>query len=631
MLSFIRKWLTSWPVIVLLGLVLVAFVVTGVGDPFASGGGTGGDLAKVGRARVDAASVVDRLDRVLVQAREQQPGLTQAQAARDGAVEQVTEQLAASAALEEFARRHGIAVSDRAVDGAIASIDAFRVGGKFDQATYERLLAQQRLPEREFRDGLRSEMIRRQLVVPAGSGAQVPRGLALPYARLLLDVHEGAGAQVPPPAVAPPTAAQVASFYAANKARFVTAERRGFRYAMIDRAEVASRVTVTPAEVQAEYDKNREAYGGLEQRRLSQLVLPDAAKAQAFAAAVKGGQDFAAAAAKATGASASDVAIGLLTRDRYAAATSKPLADQVFTAAPGSVVGPVRTDFGFNVVRVDAVVAPQGKSLAALTPTITAKLRDTKAEIAMAERINAIEDGLATGKSFADTIKENSLVALSVAPVTKDGAGAPPEAVPVVAKAFDLDPADDATVADLGSGRYALIELSKVESPAPQPLAQIQPQVIAAWTADARSKAAKAVADSVIADVAKGTSFAAALAKRGLPAPRPIKGRRIDVAQQQQIPPVIRVFLTMAAGTTRALAAPDGSMLLVHVAKITPGDVAAVPQLLDSTRTELAQSTPDELTSAFGKALEREIGVTYNTAAIAATKQRLIGDAGAAK
>ena len=38
MITFFRKALSSWVVLALLGLVLVAFIVTGIGDPFGGSG-----------------------------------------------------------------------------------------------------------------------------------------------------------------------------------------------------------------------------------------------------------------------------------------------------------------------------------------------------------------------------------------------------------------------------------------------------------------------------------------------------------------------------------------------------------------------------------------------------------------
>jgi len=625
MIAFIRKWLTSLPVLALLGLVLIAFVVTGVGDPFGGGGSVGGDLARAGDQKVTEADVLARFERVVTDARVQNPGLTQAEAARQGGIEAITEQLAGVAALDEFAAKHGIRISDRAVGGAIGSIAPFQIAGKFDQATYERLLAQQRIREPAFREDVRKDLLRKQLLLPAATGTQVPRGVAAPYTRLLLDIHEGAVATVPPPAVAPPSPAQVAAYYASNKARFMALERRGFRYALIDRAGLGAKAAVTDAEIQADYEKNRESYGAVEQRRLVQLVLPDEVKAGAFVAAVKGGESFPAAAAKATGASASDIALGLLTRDRFAAATTTALAAQVFAAPAGAVIGPVRTDFGWNVVRIDEIVAPQGKSLAVLRPVILAKLTDAKAETALADVVAKVEDGLSGGTSFADAAKEQGLAQLTVAPVAKGGGG--PTIAPIAAKAFDLDPADGATVVELGDGRFALIELGQVLPPAAIPLAQVEGAVAAAWTLEARTKAARTVADAVVAETAKGVPFASAVAKRGLQPPQLVRVRRIDVLQRQNVPPAITQFVALGPAKSRILAAPDGTTLILHVDRVTPGDLTVAGPLLEDTRKQLVQVAPDEFAGAFGRAVEREIGIKLNTAAIAATKKRIIGDA----
>ncbi len=631
MLGFIRKWLTSWPVLALLGLVLVAFVVTGVGDPFSGGGGAGGSLARVGKTSIGEAAFLKQFDRIIARARETSPGTTPQQVAREGGVEQVLDQMTGSAALDEFAHTHNIAASSRAVDGAIASIDAFRLAGKFDQSTYQRLLAERRLSERELRDGLGSDLVRKQLLVPVAAGAMVPRTLAMPYARLLLDLHEGQGGVVPPPAVAAPAPAAVATYYAANKAKFVAPEKRGFRFALLDSEKLLYAANVTDAEVAAYYDKNRETYGGVEQRSLSQVVLPDEARAKAFVTAVRGGANFVEAAQKLAGYKAADVALGLFTKEKYALASSPAAADAVFAATAGSVVEPVKTDFGWNVVRVDAVAGAKGKSLADLKGEITAKLRADKADSALSELVAKIEDAFGEGQSFADVVKANGLAAVAVPPVARPAAAKPPALPPVAdlvaTKAFDADPADKASVQEIAKGRFAVVELGQVISPAAPPLTQIAPQVTAALTTSLRAKAGQAIADAIIAEVAKGGNFAAALARRGLPAAQPIRGRRLDASQAQQVPPPVAMFLTMPAGATRALAATDGSIVLVHVDRIVPGDLATAPPLLEASRQQLAQLAPDELTTAFGRAVEREVGIKVNRSAVAAATRRIVGEA----
>src|SRR3546814_6181967 len=60
MIGLIRRAMSSWIVLGLLGLVLIAFIVTGVGDPFGSMGGGGRRLAKVGGAAITDARSDER-------------------------------------------------------------------------------------------------------------------------------------------------------------------------------------------------------------------------------------------------------------------------------------------------------------------------------------------------------------------------------------------------------------------------------------------------------------------------------------------------------------------------------------------------------------------------------------------
>jgi len=637
MITFIRKALTSWFALGLLGLVLLAFAVTGIGDPFnTKGAARGTTLARAGSNDIGEPAFLSQYDRIMRQARQSNPKLTTQEAVAQGAVGQVLEQMIGASALEDFGAKTGVAISDRAVDGEIASVPAFQSGGRFDEPTYRRLLQQQRISERELRDGMHGDLIRKLLLIPVGAGVQVPARLAEPYAALLLETHSGAIATVPTaamPAPPPPTVAQLAGYYAANAARFTIPERRGLRYALLDPGALAAAVPVSDKDVQAYYDANRDALGGSEQRQLLQVVVPDQAKATALAAAVRGGGSFAAEAVK-LGFATADIDLGLQSEAKLAAATSPAVAKAAFAAAPGKITDPVQSSFGWHVVQVTKIVAPKIRSLADAKPEIVKALRQTKGEAALADAVAKIEDALTSHTSFVDVAKAHGLTVVTVPPVLRDGrnpdapaATLPAEAQPIVAKAFDADPADGASVQQLGKDRFAMLELGSIVRPTPVPLAKVHDVVAAQWTAEQRLAAAKRTADAVVAAVNTGTTLDAALAAHQLPPAKPLAGRRIDVSRQPQVPPPVQLFLTLPAGATRTLqASQDAGYYVVHVASVAPGDPALLPPLAASARGEFAQSAPDELAAAFAKAVERQVGTSRNPAAVAAVTQRLLGN-----
>lgn len=626
MITFIRRWLTSWPVLLLLGLVLVAFAITGIGDPFA-GGGPVGSVAKVGDKVVGENELLKAFDRLVRNARQSNPGVSQTDFAKQGAVTVAADQLIGQTAVETLATSAGIAASERAIGAVIAGIPAFQTGGKFDEATYRRVIADQKLTEAELHQGIAGDLVRKQLLTPVTAALGVPADMARPYAQMLVDIHRGGVALVPVTASVPPTEAEIAKFYADNKARFTVPERRAYRYATIDSAGIIASAAVSEAQIAAAFAKDPAKYGAAATRRLEQVVVPDEAKARVLVAAAAT-EGFGKAAQRIAGFAAADIDLGEQTREAFGKATSPAVADAAFAASVGSVTAPIKTAYGWHVVRVAALGAA-GKSLAQARATVEADLKKTAGTAALGDLVAAIEDGVEAGKSFADIAKEQRLAILAQTPVTKEGSapGAPPlsgDAAAIAAKAFRHEPGDGAAVEDLGGGKLIVIETMAVTPAAPQPLAEIRAVVVAGAAQAKAMAAARGKADAVAAAVRKGQAFDAALAAQGLPPSQPLAGRRIDIAQQQQVPPMLQAFLETPKGSVQVLAGGQG-WVLIHTSAIEPGQIEAVPGLLEAGRRDIAAQVPEEFAAAFALAAERALGTTRNSKAITAIARRLSG------
>ncbi|WP_017669303.1 peptidylprolyl isomerase [Sandarakinorhabdus sp. AAP62] len=632
MLAFFRRSLTSWPVLALFGLILVAFAITGVNDPL-GGSAPAGSVAKVGERTITEPDLLQAIDRTVRDLRQRDPNLTQAEAARQGVVELMATQLIGQTAMEEMGGKAGLSASDTAVDVVITGIPAFQSGGKFDQGSYDRALAQQGLTDKRLRQSIARDLVREQLIKPVTGALAVPDGVAELYARLLVDRHEGAVATIPAPPAGAPTAAEAQAWYKANSARFTIPERRGFRYAIIDRAQIAAGVTLSDKAIADEFAKDPAKYGGAATRVLEQVVVPDEAKAKAIVAAA-GTQGFAAAAQTLAGFGASDIALGSQTQAGFARATSSEVAKAAFALPVGGVSAPIKSGFGWHVVRV-ASLGSAGKSLAQARPAVEAGLKERAIEDAVADVVASIEDGVEAGKSFADIAREASLIIKSQTPVTDKGLsigglaqGQPPltgELATIAARAFKHEPADGPVVEDIGGGKLVVIETATVLPAAPPPIAEVMPLAMAGAAQDKAMKAAKVKADAVLAATKKGVNFAKALADAGLASPRPLNGRRIDIINQQNVPEAARAFLNGAAGSTQLIAG-QGGWILIHVDRIIPGDPKAQAGLIEASRREVGSALPGEMAEGLAKASMAAVGVDKNDATIKKLRQRLSGD-----
>ena len=117
---------------------------------------------------------------------------------------------------------------------------------------------------------------------------------------------------------------------------------------------VTSGVTVSRREVRSYYVRNSDRFRRRAARRVRHILCPDAASAQDAIRHLADGADMAAL------AEAVSIDVGTRSRggelgDIHRGEMSGPFEDAIFTAPVGTVVGPIQTEHGWHVVRVEAV------------------------------------------------------------------------------------------------------------------------------------------------------------------------------------------------------------------------------------------------------------------------------------
>lgn len=152
-----------------------------------------------------------------------------------------------------------------------------------------------------------------------------------------------------------------------------------------------SAAPVTDAQVQAYYNRNRAQFAVPERRDVDLILTRTQAQANAAKAAVQGGMSWAAAAKKYSTDAASKAAGGVL-RGVSQGQQDRAFDQAAFTAKKGVVVGPVKGQFGYYVVRVVAITPPQQTSLAAARAQIRALLQQQAQQTKMASFIRDFQN-----------------------------------------------------------------------------------------------------------------------------------------------------------------------------------------------------------------------------------------------
>ena len=628
--------LIAFPFMMIIGGFMLADLQNfGTGD--VGFGSDSSSLAQVGKFKVTNNDIDQAMQRQLEQARQANPEATYASIANefDGLLNALIDQRT----LLAFAHDSGFVLSKRLVDGEISQLpQAKGLNGKFSQQAYQGFLAQQRMSDFEVRQVIRAGLLQRLLLTPMASNARASVGMATPYASMLLEAREGQVVAIPVElftAGLRPSDADVQKYYSANRQRYVTPEQRILRFARVGPDSVAT-VEASDREIADYYKAQAATFAAKDSRDLSQVVVPDRRTADAIVARAKGGSNLTAAASAVAGSGAAVSALKGQSRTAYAGVAGKAVADAVFAAANGAIVGPVQSDFGWTVVRVDSVARTGGKSLEAARAEIAARLTADKRKAALEEKVNQLQESIDDGATFAEAIQAAGLQASQTPRITADGSSLAnrsfrvPEAYKSAVRAgFEMAANDPPEIVTLpGNGGYVVVSPAEVIPAAPPPLASIRARVAADWIKSEGMKRAKAAADAIAAKAGKGIPLAQAIRESGvaLPPAAPVAARRMQIATSETpVPPAVQALFLLGQGKARTVPAPnDRGFVVVKVEKIIPGNALLQPSLIARMQTDLQGATSDAYAQQFIAAAGKYMKLERHPEAIAAAKKRII-------
>jgi peptidyl-prolyl cis-trans isomerase D len=621
-------------------LVGVAFALSDVTGSSSFGGVGGANVARVGDTDIGVGELRDRVRLAYNDARQQQPGLTMTAFIESGGLDQTLNQLIEGAAFEQFAKELGFGVSKRLVDGRIADLPAFAgVSGSFDQTRFETFLQQKGISEAQLRRDIRQQLLAEQLASPVGTLPRIATSLAQPYAALLLEERRGQATFIPASPFAPstdPGDAALQTYLTQNRARYTIPERRVLQYAVFDKS-AAPAAAVTDAEVAEVYKANAAQYAARETRRFSQVIAPDKAAADAIAARVRGGTALLPA-AQTSGLTATTT--GDLTRSAYAATNGEAAAKAAYAASRGDLVGPLQTSLGWAVARVEDVTALPARSLADATPEIRAELAKNKANEAIVDFYNGIQDAVNGGASIEEVAADRGLkvtetpALLPSGRVVGDGNYTlPAELAPMLQQAFQTAVEGEGSIATLVENeKFAVYAVKSIVQAAPPPLARIRGELLADWRLSEGQKIARDKARAIVKAVEGGQAFAAAVAAAGpnIGSVQTIGGRRGELGQNgQPVPPELALLFSMAKNSVKTLEVPGnrGWMVLSLGEVERPDPKAIEPQRVAAIAQPLAPAIGNEFVQQLAAEAKRRAGVEINKELLEQLRQELTGTA----
>jgi peptidyl-prolyl cis-trans isomerase D len=592
-----------WVLMAMLVLGLGGFGVTNFGGGLTS-------IGQVGDRDIDVNTYARALQQEIAAFGAQigQP-VTSEQALALGLDARVRQQLVATAALDNEAARVGLSAGDARVAAEIAAIREFQgTAGRFDAETYRLTLQQNNLTPAEFESDLRADVARSLLQGAVAGGFVAPAPLtdtlyAYVAERRGFSLLELAEADLPSP-LPEPTPEELKAHYDANIAAFTRPEARRITYAALLPDTLAPTMAVDEAAVRAIYDDRIDEFVQPERRLVERLVFPDEAAASAAKARIDAGETFEAIVAE-RGLSLLDIDMGDQSRADLGAA-----GDGVFALTEPGVVGPLPSDLGPALFRMNAILAAQETPFEDVRADLVAEFSQDAARRAIGDRVEEIDDLLASGTTLEDMAETAGLElgTIDFAATSNSGMAAYPafrEAAAAVGEG------DFPEVITLNDGGLAAIRLDEIVPPTPIPLDEATEAVTESWRAEALAKALADRAAAIRAEVEGGASLGA----YGIVSVTPEIAR--DGFVEDAPADLLTAVFQMTEGELRVISGP-GFTGLVRLDQIRPGpaegdDAAA---LKGAIAGQAEQALAQDALTLFTNALTAEAGIRLDQTAI---------------
>lgn len=308
---------------------------------------------------------------------------------------QVLESLVAQRLVNAEAVRSNLVLSKEAVIEEIKSAPDFQEGGKFSPERYAAYLRSRNLSDEGNVQLLRHQLPVSRLVGAVQATAIPSRAVAERLAALEGQRREVSEALLPAAQFAAQVKADEAAlkaYYDANSAEFRVPERVRAEYIVLSAEELGRGEPPTEAEVKAAYDARAVDFRVEEQRRASHILVKTKEEAdKLLAEATKSPQSFGELAKKHSqdpGSAEKGGDLGLFGRGMMV----KAFEDAVFAMKPGEIAGPVQSEFGFHVIRLDEVQAGKGRTLEEVRGELTTEVARQKGARKFAEAADGLNN-----------------------------------------------------------------------------------------------------------------------------------------------------------------------------------------------------------------------------------------------
>ena len=539
---------------------------------------------------------------------------------------QALQKLIKDEVLLQYVHAEGLVITDDEAREFIKSLPYFQVDGKFSDTQYKTLLSSQRISSGEFvsriKNALTMEQFQHSIIDSSFSTQYDVEG----FFKIQNQQRDVDFVAVPLQASAEkPTDEEISTYYQQHQALYQMPEQVSVEYVELILEDIAKKVVLSDDKLKAYYDDQKELFTNPERRKISHILFSindKITEKEALEKAVKAknelqNKDFSVLAAevsddKLTAKKGGD--LGLFN----VGVMEKSFEDAASTLKLGEVSNPVRSAFGYHLIKVTELVPGGVKPFDSVKNDVIQAYQKAQAENAFFEAGEKLTEMSFEHPDSLQTVATNLGVAVKKSSLfTKDkGEGVSAEdKIRSAAFSEEVVQGNNSAPLELGVGRLVVVRLLEHKVATKRELSEVKQDVVSELTKQKAQLQTDQKVHKITEKLRAGASIQAIAAENNLS----VKAEKGLVRGKNKLPETLSNAIFKAAkplegkSTIFNVVLPTGERLIVSLSKVTVGTLGED----DKKQLELAKKN---IANAFGQtefnqtlnSLQRKADVTVN-------------------
>ena len=508
-----------------------------------------------------------------------------------------------------------ISVSEADAINLIKQAPAFQQNGQFSTELYERFLASMGKSDQQFVYELRGDLSRQLLLSSVSQTTIASNAMAQRIHDLLTEQRTVRTFEIAADSFKKSvkvTDEEVADYYKQHQSLFNVPETVDIEYVVLSPA-VYKDIPVSEEDVRGFYEQNLQRFSIPEERRASHILIAiDADKDEAaakkeadelYAKLQADPKQFASLARKHSadpGSAREGGDLGFFRQGMMVPEFDRA----VFAGKKGDLVAPVKTDFGYHIIRIDDIKAAKARPLAEVRGEIETLYRQEAAVRMFAEDAETFSNMVyEQSESLAPVVEQFKLTVQKATGITRnhDDAIINPNVVEALFSFDVLQDKRNTNAIEIAANTLLAARVTNHRPQTVEPLDKVKGNIKTALTNTKAAQAAKVEGEALLAKLQKGEKIDRSFGKASTLS-RENPGEYTYEVVTAALRPQADKLPSFTGVQTR-----NGNYTVINVQSAKK--IEAAPEQLAMRKAELAQLYSNAEQAAFMNALENKFGV----------------------